>query len=170
VFTHRAAQLLFWSIQPMAPIYTRSGDAGDTGLFGGGRVQKDDERVEAYGEVDELNAALGWAAAEQEDGGLRALCLSIQNQLFTVGSQLATPAGTKAAAAIPKLSASWATEMEARIDAFDAELSPLSAFILPGGHRAAAALHFARTVCGGPSGASFPCTERRPSTPPSSST
>ena len=127
-------------------IYTKTGDTGDTALFGGGRVGKEDERVEAYGQVDELNSVLGVARAEGL-GEMDALALELQNQLFTVGSVLATPQGSKAAQAIPKLSPDWVPAMERAIDAFDAEIPPLSQFILPGGTKAAAALHHARTVC-----------------------
>jgi cob(I)alamin adenosyltransferase len=127
-------------------IYTKTGDTGDTSLFGGGRVGKEDERVEAYGQVDELNSAIGLARAEGL-GTMDALAGDLQNQLFTVGSVLATPAGSKAAAHIPKVDPAWVTAMEKAIDGFDAELSPLNQFILPAGTRAAAALHHARTVC-----------------------
>jgi cob(I)alamin adenosyltransferase len=127
-------------------IYTKTGDGGDTGLFGGGRVGKDDVRVEAYGQVDELNAVLGLARSEPM-GELDALAQRLQDQLFTVGSILATPAGTKAAKTIPPMQPEWVTAMEQAIDAFDSELGPLTSFILPGGTRLAALLHLARTVC-----------------------
>ena len=127
-------------------IVTKTGDKGDTGLFGGGRVGKEDIRVDAYGQVDELNATLGVARAEGL-GGLDVLAGTVQDQLFTVGAVLATPSGTKAESAIPKIRPEWATSMEQVIDLFEKELPPLSAFILPGGTRAAAALHLARTVC-----------------------
>ena len=130
----------------MPPIYTKTGDSGDTSLFGGGRVGKEDVRVDAYGQVDELNAALGVARAEGL-GAMDELALRLQEQLFTLGSVLATPAGSKAEKVIPKVRPEWAAEMEKAIDGFDAELPPLSSFILPAGTRAAAALHFARTVC-----------------------
>ncbi len=130
----------------MTSIYTKTGDGGDTGLFGGGRVGKEDHRVEAYGQVDELNAVLGQARAEGL-GALDALAADLQSQLFTVGAVLATPQGSKAAQAIPPVRAEWVTAMEQAIDGFDAELPPLTSFILPGGTRAAAALHVARTVC-----------------------
>lgn len=130
----------------MTSIYTKTGDSGDTSLFGGGRVGKEDERVEAYGQVDELNSALGVARAEGL-ADMDALAGTLQNQLFTVGSVLATPAGSKAAAAIPSIQPQWATDMETAIDAFDRELPPLNQFVLPGGSKAAAALHHARTVC-----------------------
>lgn len=127
-------------------IYTKTGDGGDTGLFGGGRVGKDDPRVEAYGQVDELNSVLGLARAEGL-GTLDALAQSLQAQLFTVGSVLATPHDSKAATHIPQVQAAWITAMEQAIDAYDLELAPLTAFILPGGSKAASVLHLARTVC-----------------------
>lgn len=127
-------------------IYTKTGDTGDTALFGGGRVGKEDSRVEAYGQVDELNATLGVARAEGL-GELDALAQTLQHQLFTIGSVLATPAGSKASRAIPVLKPEWVTAMEQAIDGFDQQLPPLTTFILPGGTKAAAALHLARTVC-----------------------
>lgn len=131
----------------MGPIYTKTGDAGLTSLFGGGRVGKDHPLVEAYGEVDELNAALGMARAFGPAKDLDELLQSLQEQLFTIGAILATPRESKAAAHIPKLRPEWAAEMERMIDRFDQELEPLKVFILPGGSRTSAALHFARTVC-----------------------
>ncbi len=127
-------------------IYTKTGDGGDTALFGGGRVGKEDIRVEAYGQVDELNACLGLARAEGV-ASLDTLLQTLQDQLFTVGSVLATPAGSKAQKVIPKVKAEWVTDMEHAIDGFDAQLAPLTSFILPGGCKAACALHLARTVC-----------------------
>jgi cob(I)alamin adenosyltransferase len=127
-------------------IYTRTGDAGQTGLFGGGRVPKDDARVTAYGEVDELNAALGVARAAGV-GALDAQCRELQDRLFTVGAVLATPRDTKADAHIPHVDPAWITEMENTIDALEAELESQRHFILPGGSAGSAALHLARTVC-----------------------
>ena len=127
-------------------IYTKTGDGGDTSLFGGGRVGKESDRVESYGQVDELNSVLGMARAEGL-GELDALAQTLQDQLFTVGSILATPAGSKAAAHIPQLKPEWITAMEQAIDAFDKELPPLTTFVLPGGTKGAAALHHARCVC-----------------------
>lgn len=134
-------------------IYTRTGDRGETGLFGGRRVPKDDLRVDAYGEVDELNSVLGVAisrldaAGEEEvSAGLR----RIQADLFTLGANLATPApedGGRRNSFIPDLPAGRAEEMERWIDEAEGELEPLKTFILPGGTEAAAALHLARTVC-----------------------
>jgi len=131
----------------MAPIYTKTGDAGETGLFGGGRVGKDDPRVDAYGEVDELNAAIGVARSAGLDPDLDELAQAIQEQLFTVGSVLATPRGAKAEQAIPKVEPQWVSEMELEIDQFDGEIPALRNFILPGGSSAAASLHLARTLC-----------------------
>ncbi len=127
-------------------IYTKTGDGGDTALFGGGRIGKEDIRVEAYGQVDELNAVLGMARSESLYS-MDALMQSLQDQLFTVGSVLATPAGSKAEKAIPKIKAEWITAMEQAIDGFDAQMEPLTSFILPGGTKAASVLHLARTVC-----------------------
>ncbi len=131
----------------MSPIYTRTGDSGETGLFGGGRVGKDDPRVDAYGEVDELNAALGLARAQGLDAELDRLAARLQEELFTVGAVLATPQGTRAEQHIPKIRPEWVKAMEDAIDAFDRELPPMDAFILPGGTGGASALHLARTVC-----------------------
>ena len=130
-------------------IYTRTGDAGETGLFGGGRVSKADARVAAYGDVDELNAALGLvratAPAELFDAELEA----IQRDLFALGGHLATPDPDKVRQALAKaeLSAARVTAFEQAIDAADSELRPLRAFILPAGSPKAAAIHLARTVC-----------------------
>ena len=128
-------------------IYTKTGDGGDTGLFGGPRVRKSDPRVEAYGEVDELNAAVGAARALVEDPEIDAELGRVQSELFCVGAELATPHGAKARSAIPPVDAAWTARLEALIDAWEAELPPLTRFVLPGGTRTAAALHVARTVC-----------------------
>jgi cob(I)alamin adenosyltransferase len=130
-------------------IYTRTGDTGQTGLFGGGRVAKDHVRVDAYGEVDELNSAIGvarsTAPAELFDAELEA----IQRDLFALGGHLATPDPAKVRAALEKaaLSAERVAAFERAMDAADQELPPLRAFILPAGAAKAAALHLARTVC-----------------------
>ena len=128
-------------------IYTKTGDGGETGLFGGPRVKKSDARVDAYGEVDELNAAVGAVRALVEDPEIDRELARIQEELFCVGAELATPHGTKARSAIPAVEASWAARLEQAIDAWDAELPALTRFVLPGGTRTAAALHLARTVC-----------------------
>lgn len=127
-------------------IYTKTGDGGDTALFGGGRVGKDDERVEAYGQVDELNSALGVARAEGL-GRLDPLTQALQDQLFSVGAILATPREAKAAAHLAPVDPMWITAMERAIDEFDAELPALTSFILPGGAKTAAQLHLARCIC-----------------------
>jgi cob(I)alamin adenosyltransferase len=128
-------------------IYTKTGDAGETSLFGGGRVAKDDARVDAYGELDELNAALGLARSLKLPADLDTLVQRLQDQLFTAGALLATPAGTKAAGHIPPLQPEWVVAMEQAIDTFESELPAMTAFILPAGTPGASALHLARTVC-----------------------
>ncbi len=128
-------------------IYTKTGDAGETGLFGGPRVKKTDRRVESYGEIDELNAAIGAARALVEDPEIDAQLGLIQGELFCVGAELATPHGAKARSAIPPVEAGWTARLERAIDAWTGELPALSKFVIPGGTRTAASLHLARTVC-----------------------
>lgn len=130
-------------------IYTRTGDEGDTGLFGGGRVPKDHLRVAAYGDVDELNAVLGVARSAGSGASYDPLLELVQRDLFSLGGLLATPDPAKVAAAIAKaeLPPGRIEEFERAMDAAEAELPPLRAFILPGGTTQAAALHHARTVC-----------------------
>lgn len=131
-------------------IYTRKGDSGDTSLFGGQRVSKDDLRVQAYGSVDELNSALGVVVASlpQELEDWRGALLEIQSDLFTLGANLATlETGAAKPRHIPDLPESRVTSVESWIDRLDDELRPIKAFILPGGTEAAAALHLARNVC-----------------------
>jgi cob(I)alamin adenosyltransferase len=126
-------------------IYTKTGDRGETGLFGGRRVRKDDARVEAYGVVDELGAALGQARASTPPPALDDLLQRLQCLLFELGSELATdPAGKPPPSAVTAADVAW---LEEAIDAASAPLPPLRAFILAGGTAAAAALHQARTVC-----------------------
>ena len=130
-------------------IYTKTGDAGDTGLFGGGRVQKDDPRVEAYGDVDELNAVLGMARAVEPMPRIDEVLVPIQRDLFSIGALLATPDLQKMHDHLEKarIDADRIAELERAIDECDRELEPLRAFIIPGGSRKGAALHVARTVC-----------------------
>lgn len=130
-------------------IYTRTGDQGDTGLFGGGRVPKDDPRVVAYGEVDELNSAVGVVRATQPVELFDEVLESIQRDLFSLGGQLATPDPSRVAKTLVKadLSSDRVTELERLMDAAEDELPPLRAFILPAGTAKSAALHLARTVC-----------------------
>jgi len=152
-------------------IYTRTGDSGETGLFGGPRVSKDDLRIEAYGTVDELNSVLGVARAalssampgkfsvpDQTGEGagaqsnpradylrLDAWMERIQNELFDLGADLATPLETKAS--VHRMTEEPVSALEKDIDSFEEDLTPLTAFILPGGSMTAAQLHAARTIC-----------------------
>ena len=129
-------------------IYTRRGDGGETDLFAGGRVSKDAIRVEAYGAVDELNSALGLAVAESPQDDLRELCRTIQGTLFDLGAYLATPDPVRREKSrVPEAGQQDVDVLEAAIDAHEEQLAPLRRFILPGGTKAAAAFHFARTVC-----------------------
>jgi len=128
-------------------IYTKTGDGGETGLFGGPRVRKSDPRVSAYGEVDELNAALGLVRTGVEDPEIEGHLAHLQEELFCVGAELATPQGAKARSAIPQVDARWVSRLEGAIDAWEAELPALTHFVLPGGTRTAAALHLARCAC-----------------------
>lgn len=130
-------------------IYTRTGDGGQTALFGGGRVPKDAARVEAYGTVDELNAVLGWSLTVVADPSSKERLEAVQHDLFALGSALATPppAEGRRSPVTPDLPVRRVEEMERWIDEADAVLPPLKAFVLPGGSPSAAALHVARTVC-----------------------
>lgn len=129
-------------------IYTRRGDTGRTDLFGGERVRKEDLRVEAYGQVDELNACIGAAVAAGAQEDQAALCARIQSALFDLGSFLATPdAAHRRKAHIPELGDEDVAVLESEIDRLEGKLSPLESFILPGGTPSAAAFHVARTVC-----------------------
>jgi cob(I)alamin adenosyltransferase len=127
-------------------IYTRTGDDGTTGLLGRARVPKHDLRVEAYGSVDELNAVLGVAHAHDTGKLFGELLPSLQTSLFDVGAELAT---TDAAMLekLAKLGDTDVTRLEREIDRLEADLAPLTRFVLPGGTPLAAALHHARTVC-----------------------
>jgi len=127
-------------------IYTKKGDDGTTGLFGGERVTKDSLRVECYGTVDELNSTLGIANSEVKTIELNALLTEIQNKLFTVGGQLATPK-EKDGLRIVKLVSDDVLFLENNIDYFEEKLEPLKQFILPGGTKGASLLHFSRSVC-----------------------
>lgn len=133
----------------MSRIYTRTGDEGETGLFGGGRVPKSDARVRAYGEVDELNAALGWALTQlpPDAAEVRERLVLVQGDLFALGAHLATPPDARSRGHLPPLPDDRPAEFERWIDEAEEELEPLRSFILPGGSAAGAALHLARTVC-----------------------
>ncbi len=127
-------------------IYTKTGDDGTTGLFGGGRVRKDDLRVEAYGAVDEANASIGVARGVGLDADVDKLLGSIQHELFDVGADLATPADADARSHLEPVTEADVDALEAAIDRFEAEVEPLRQFILPAGHAGSAALHVARAV------------------------
>jgi cob(I)alamin adenosyltransferase len=127
-------------------IYTRAGDGGSTRLASGEKVSKASARVEAYGGVDELNAVIGLARLHtREAGELDPLLARVQNDLFDLGADLATPAGGPREAL--RIVASQVARLETEIDALNAALDPLTSFVLPGGSPAAAHLHLARTVC-----------------------
>lgn len=128
-------------------IYTRQGDQGQTGLFDGTRVSKDDLRIEAYGTVDELNSVLGTAIASCGDHTLQTLLLNIQHQLFDLGADLATPLKSTNARRVRRIMAADTEFLEKQIDLATSRLPPLKEFVLPGGAMSAAQLHVARTVC-----------------------
>jgi cob(I)alamin adenosyltransferase len=126
----------------ISKVYTRTGDGGETALVGGARVSKASPRVEAYGDVDELNSLIGLARARARDQEIDEALALIQNDLFTVGGDLASPSGVE----VPRVSESFVSALEELSDRFLKELEPLKEFILPGGGEAGAALHLARTV------------------------
>ena len=130
-------------------IYTRTGDRGETGLFGGGRVPKNHARVAAYGDVDELNAAIGVARALEPEPFAAGLLEAVQRDLFAIGGHLASPDPIKVETALAKaaLPGDRIRALEAAIDEAEDALPPLERFVLPGGTPKAAALHVARTVC-----------------------
>jgi cob(I)alamin adenosyltransferase len=128
-------------------IYTKTGDDGTTGLFGGRRVAKDSLRIESYGTVDELNSVLGLAGAAGLNAEHEALLLTVQEQLFVLGADLATPEGAMKNFPLPRVTLADVECLERAIDTLEATLPPLKNFILPGGTPAGAALHLARTVC-----------------------
>jgi cob(I)alamin adenosyltransferase len=128
-------------------IYTGTGDQGTTGLFGGGRVEKDDPRVEAYGAVDETNACLGVAIAHLTPGPLTERLERIQADLFRVGAELACLPGKEDRLGMTLVESDDARRLEVFIDELEVGLEPLKTFVLPGGSPAASFLHQARTVC-----------------------
>jgi cob(I)alamin adenosyltransferase len=129
-------------------IYTKTGDSGETSLFDNTRVPKSDARVDAFGEVDELNAALGVARAAGLDADLTAILEEVQKELFSIGARLADPAH-RIAPRVTKADVGdeQVGRLEAAIDRLETELPPLRRFILPGGSAAGAQLHLARTIC-----------------------
>jgi cob(I)alamin adenosyltransferase len=125
-------------------IYTRGGDAGETSLGDGSRVSKLDGRIEAFGTVDELNAAIGVVLAGGVPGELRSVLERVQNELFDVGADLSVPAGVDGRLRVEQ---SMVDRLEQDCDRFNAELPELRSFVLPGGTTAAAGIHVARTIC-----------------------
>ena len=128
----------------LTKIYTRGGDAGETSLGDGSRVSKLDGRIEAFGAVDELNAALGLVLAGDLPDELRGVIARVQNELFDVGADLSVPAGVDGRLRVEQ---SMVDRLEQDCDRFNAELPELRSFVLPGGTEAAARLHVARTLC-----------------------
>jgi len=129
-------------------IYTKGGDKGETGLFGGERVSKDSLRIETYGTVDELNSFIGLALVEIKDYEVKKLLERIQNTLFILGSDLSAPGNVKNKSHnIPRISKLNYEEIEKEIDKFDSRLGELKNFILPGGSKSAALMHICRTIC-----------------------
>lgn len=128
-------------------IYTRTGDAGETGLLDGKRVSKAEPRVDAYGEVDELNACLGAVLSARIDGDLAELLVAVQRCLFSLGASLADPSARGSRHAKVTATVADVLELEGWIDRLETELPPLERFILPGGHPVAAKVHLARAVC-----------------------
>jgi cob(I)alamin adenosyltransferase len=127
-------------------IYTKTGDRGDTSLFGGQRVPKDALRIEAYGTVDELNSVLGIVRAESTDPEIDRILEEIQNELFELGADLATPRSVEKSK-VKRIEARDVQGLEKVLDGLEERLRPLRSFILPGGSPVAARIHFARTVC-----------------------
>ena len=126
-------------------IYTRTGDQGETSLFGGTRVAKTDARISAFGTLDELNAILGLAQAAGLPDSCRPVVEKLQHQLFDLGAELATP--DSAERGLECIDEIDVTDQESTIDALEGDLSPLKSFVLPGGTQSAALLHLARCVC-----------------------
>ncbi|MCS6806019.1 MAG: cob(I)yrinic acid a,c-diamide adenosyltransferase [Acidobacteriota bacterium] len=123
-------------------VYTRGGDGGETSLVDGQRVSKASSRVQAYGEIDELNSLLGVIRSESSDQQINQILQMIQNELFTVGADLASPSRIE----VPRVPMEWVTHLEEVLDQLNEEVPPLEEFILPGGCKVASLLHVARTV------------------------
>jgi len=128
-------------------IYTKRGDKGETALFSGQLVPKDNLRVAAYGEVDELNAFVGLARTCSVDGEIKELLKTVQKNLFVVGGDLATPPDSKTPKPVSRITPSHSQELEAAIDKIEEELKPLTTFILPTGSKDSCYLHICRSVC-----------------------
>jgi cob(I)alamin adenosyltransferase len=133
-----------WRGTGLMKIYTKTGDKGETGLFGGGRVLKSSPRIAAYGEVDELNALLGVARAETPHEPIKKALAEVQSNLFVVGAQLASPKGDPK---IERITSAHSESLERQMDVMSESLPPLKSFILPGGGKTSAFLHLARTTC-----------------------
>lgn len=129
-------------------LYTRLGDRGETSLFGGERVPKDHLRVEAYGQLDHLSATIGLLVVALDEGEMRDELRQVQNALFDLGAELATPPGSRLEYKLPRSieEEDW-RRLERLLDEYDAQVPPLRTFILPGGHETAARAHLARTTC-----------------------
>jgi cob(I)alamin adenosyltransferase len=128
-------------------IYTKMGDRGDTRLFDGTKVRKHDDRVEAYGDIDELNSFIGVAASFLKDSAVTSMLAEVQKDLFSIGAQLADPGFRQQTSAKFQIPGERITALENAIDSFETELPPLRQFILAGGGNGGALLHVARTVC-----------------------
>ena len=128
-------------------IYTKTGDAGETGLFGGARVSKASLRVAAYGEVDELNSTIGWARVAVSNPELDGLLNKIQNELFEVGAELGSTTDRKEKGGLPIIEEAQVDVLEKAIDTYEEGPPPLTSFVLPGGSESASRFHVARCVC-----------------------
>ena len=128
-------------------IYTKTGDKGETGLFGGTRISKNSPRIEAYGTIDELNSFIGLTITEVQDGAVKSLLNNIQNHLFTVGTDLSTPYSAEDKKKnVLRVSTDFYEEIEKSIDFYEEKLEELKNFIIPGGSKSASFLHVCRTV------------------------
>jgi cob(I)alamin adenosyltransferase len=130
----------------MVKIYTRGGDKGETSLIGGKRISKSSARIHAYGNVDELNSAIGLAVSFIDNSDLKNVLGKVQNELFIVGSDLADPSYPENPNKIPRVSDEMVKQMESTIDKYEGELEAIQYFILPGGTKEASLLHLARGV------------------------
>ncbi|MEX2601623.1 MAG: cob(I)yrinic acid a,c-diamide adenosyltransferase [Balneolaceae bacterium] len=144
-------------------IYTKTGDTGETSLYGGTRVPKNELRIEAYGTVDELNSLLGHCLSHSPADRICGILNAIQQQLFRVGADLATPEDAKAR--IERVDESVILELESHIDELQEQLPPLKHFILPGGSTTGATIHLARTVCRRAERIVVSCHSREPVNP-----
>jgi cob(I)alamin adenosyltransferase len=128
-------------------VYTKTGDKGKTSLFGGKRVLKNDLQIESYGNVDELNSWMGMLRDSTPNSSEKQFIVEIQENLFTIGSYLATDPAKKEKLKLPAVSESWILSLESGMDTMDENLPPMQFFVLPGGHISVSNCHVARTVC-----------------------